>query len=172
MKAPLNQLMESWGLPEALSARTLERVESLWRDQLLSGYSTDPEEILKKGFPSTAEGIITARALPFHCLCPHHLTPAFGLVHLAYEPQGRIVGFGSLQHLLNALSRRLILQEQLTQELVEALEQHLGVRGAICSIEATHLCLILRGQGTQHSRIITRASLGSLKGRWALLEAQ
>ncbi|MBU0549997.1 GTP cyclohydrolase I [Myxococcota bacterium] len=148
---------------------TPDRVARLWREQLLSGYGQDPAEILSRAVIAQHEGVIAVSDIPFHCVCPHHLTPAFGRVHLAYAPQGRVVGFGALEALVTALSRRLILQEQLTAELADALMLHLDARGAACAIEATHFCMILRGREAHAARARTVVERGCLKGqphRW------
>lgn len=144
---------------------TPERVAELWRENLLVGERLDPAEALSERIPDTAGAVVTVTGLPFHSVCPHHLTPTFGEVHLAYEPDGEIVGLGALERLVVACSRRLVLQEQLTASLVDALMEHLGARGAACAVEGQHLCLILRGHEPRSARVTTRLARGSLAGR-------
>ena len=148
---------------------TPARVAALWRDNLLAGQRTSAAEALGEPSPDASGALITVTDIPFHSVCPHHLLPSFGVVHLAYEPNGQIVGFGALEKLVHALSRRLILQEALTAELADALMTHLGARGAACAIEATHLCLVLRGREPRTARAFTRLTRGTLDGRTDVL---
>lgn len=167
----IGQLLAALGLdaadPELRD--TPARVAELWRDNLLSGYRENPAAVLAERIPDTAGATVTVTHLPFHTVCPHHLTPSLGVVHLAYEPDGAIVGLGALERLVAALSRRLVLQEQLTADLADALMTHLGARGAACAIEAQHLCLILRGREPRSARVVTRVGRGTLAARTDVL---
>lgn len=145
--------------------RTPERVAALWRNNLLSGYSLDPRAELGEPIPDTAGAVVALTGIPFHSVCPHHLLPYSGEAHVAYAPAGQIVGFGGIERLVAALSRRLILQEDLTRAIVDALADHLGAAGAACAIEATHGCLILQGREPRSARCHTRFARGTLEGR-------
>lgn len=145
--------------------RTPERVRALWQGNLLSGEGVEPADILGRPLDASGEGEIILTHIPFHSVCPHHLLPYFGVVHLAYAPSGAIVGLGALERLITACSRRLILQETLTAKLVDALMDHLDARGAACAIEATHLCLILQGREPRAARVHTRLARGCFQGR-------
>ncbi|MFN3198665.1 MAG: GTP cyclohydrolase I [Bradymonadia bacterium] len=149
--------------------RTPERVTQLWRDNLLSGHRLDPREALGKPLDAEGEGVITLTGIPFHGMCPHHLLPYFGVAHVAYDPRKAIVGIGSLEHMVNACSRRMILQETLTKMVVDTLMTHLDAAGAACAIEATHLCMILQGREPRSARVHTRQAAGSLQGRHDIL---
>lgn len=157
--------------PDAELAGTPERVSALWRENLLSGYRVTPAEALGPTLTDTAGAVVTLTGIPFHGLCPHHLLPFHGVVHLAYEPDGRIVGLGRLERLVHCLSRRLVLQEALTGALVDALMTHLGARGAACAVDAEHLCLVLQGREPRGARLHTRLATGSLRGRADVLPA-
>lgn len=148
--------------------RTPERVAELWHSALLSG-DGDGARALSTRIPAPSRAVVTLTDLPFHCVCPHHLTPTFGRVHLAYEPGDWIVGLGALSDLVLAYSRRVVLQETLTEQLVGALMEHLGARGAACAIEAQHLCMSLRGRSPLESQVWTRIGKGSLKDRHDVL---
>ncbi len=150
--------------------RTPDRVAELWRDELLCG-DADGAKALSPRIAAPSQAVVTITDLPFQCVCPHHLTPTFGRVHMAFEPQSWIVGLGALSDLVRAFSRRLVLQETLTEELVEALMLHLGARGAACAIEAQHLCMSLRGRSPHESQVWTRISKGSLRDRSDVLPA-
>ncbi len=169
--SPVLALLGALGAPldDPELARTPERVAALWRDNLLAGQGVDPAELLADPIPDAGGAVITLTGLPFHCVCPHHLLPTYGVVHLAYEPDGAIVGFGAIERLVHALSRRLTLQETFTAALVDALMTHLGARGAAVAVEATHLCLILQGREPRTARVHTRLARGTLQGRSDIL---
>lgn len=152
-------------------AETPARVARLWQENLLAGRSADIAALLADALPDHSGATVTVTGLPFHAVCPHHLLPYYGVVHLAYAPEGAIIGFGRLEALVAALSRRLVLQEDLTRSVVDALMTHLGARGAACAIEATHLCLILQGREPRSARVHTRADAGSLVDRPEVLPA-
>ena len=146
--------------------QTPRRVAELWRRSLLGGYDADAATILTAGrLPTSGSAVVTLTGVPFHGVCPHHLMPYFGQVHLAYDPEGHIVGLGALERLVTALSRRLVLQETLCDAVVDALMAHLNARGAACCVEAQHLCLMLRGREPRSTRVYTRSVRGSLIGR-------
>jgi GTP cyclohydrolase IA len=145
------------------------RVAEFWRERLVSGYDADLEAVLADRIPESSGAVVTLSGIPFHGVCPHHLVPYFGEVHLAYDPAGEIVGLGALERLVAACSRRLVLQEPLTQRLVDALMSTLGARGAACAVEATHLCLVLRGREPRSARLHTRTAAGTLVGRHDIL---
>lgn len=144
------------------TAGTPARVAALWRENLLSGYAIDPAAALADPLDDPYGARVQVTGLPFHTVCPHHLTPSFGTVDLAYQPAGRIVGFGALERLVHALSRRLVLQEALTAQIADALIEHLGAAGAACRISATHLCLSLRGNEPHGARVVTHVRRGCL----------
>jgi len=159
-------LLEAFGLSDAPETEgTPARVARFWRESLVVGHRTDPIAALGRRIPVTTSTVVTLTDIPFHGMCPHHLVPYFGEVHLAYDPGDHIVGLGGLEALVAALSRRLVLQEQLCVDLLDALEAHLGARGAACAIEATHLCLILRGREPRRARVHTRLARGTLAHR-------
>ncbi len=148
---------------------TPDRVAEFWRERLVSGYDDDVETVLAERIPESSTAVVTLSGIPFHGVCPHHLVPYFGEVHLAYQPAGEIVGLGALERLVAACSRRLVLQEPLTQLLVDTLMGTLGAQGAACAVEATHLCLVLRGREPRSARLHTRTAAGTLTGRHDVL---
>lgn len=155
-------------------AGTPDRVAELWRGTLLSGYAADPAEILADRIPDEAGALVVITDIPFHCVCPHHLLPAIGHAHVAFDPDGHVVGFGQVEALVQACARRLVLQETLTAHIADALMTHLGARGAACAMSAQHLCLSLRGREPREARVHTRVERGTLVGcsglptaRWA-----
>lgn len=147
---------------------TPERVARMWHNKLLSGYEEKPEDILGERIPDRSGCVLSIQRIPFHGVCPHHLVPFFGEVDLSYVPDGQIVGLGALENLVACLSRRLILQEELTGQLVDALMEHLGARGAACRITAQHLCFMLRGREPRAAKVVTHAFRGSLEDNYTI----
>jgi GTP cyclohydrolase I len=165
--------LEALGLPDEVRLGpdlrgTPARVAEAWREDLLDGYRRDPAVILGETMPSTGRGLVAVTAIDFHSVCPHHLLPSRGLAHLAYLPGGRVVGFGQLARLVDALAHRLVLQEDLARHLVEALMLHLGARGAACVLEAEQMCLSVRGEKRARARAHTQCFAGALEEDGAL----
>lgn len=129
---------------------TPERVAKAWAEEFLDGYRTTPEEALGECFeaPHDNEGaLVVVTGLRFHSMCPHHLLPYAGTAHVAYVPNGRVVGFGRLSTLVDCFAHRLILQETLAHEVASALERVLQSPATACVIEAEQSCLRLRTGG-------------------------
>jgi GTP cyclohydrolase IA len=146
--------------------QTAERVARLWRTEFLAGYDMDPAEIL--GEPVLGEedpDVVVVGGLRFHSLCPHHLVPFRGVAHVAYLPQGKLVGFGRLADLVDCFTKRLTLQERATHQIAEALCQNLGARGAGCVIEAQQLCLAIPGEKHDQSGVVTSSFVGEMRER-------
>lgn len=141
-------------------ANTGNRVARLYADELLSGYGMDPAAILSGGTASSAPGLVVVRDIAASTTCPHHLMPASGVVHLGYQPGPRVVGFGALGRLVDCFSRRLALQEDLGQSLVDALVAHLGARGAGVVVDLDPSCMTARGERRHGARSVTSAYAG------------
>jgi GTP cyclohydrolase I len=146
--------------------QTAERVCQLWQTEFLAGYHLDPATIL--GEPVLGEAdpdVVVVRGLRFHSMCPHHLLPYRGVVHLAYLPQGKLVGFGRLADLVECFTKRLTLQERATHQIAEALCTGLDARGAGCVMEAEQLCLALPGERHDVSEVVTSSFVGEMRDR-------
>jgi GTP cyclohydrolase I len=148
--------------------RTPERVAGTWTDEILSGYRERPERILKTGFASHDRGMVVVRDIPFVSVCVHHLLPFRGTAHVAYLPDGRIVGLSKVARLVDALSRRLQLQERLTRQVTTALEDAIRPEGTACSMEAEHSCMTIRGVRKSGPRVVTTSYTGAFRRRPAL----
>lgn len=145
---------------------TPRRVATLWGDEFLSGYSMDPRQIL--GDPVLGESnpdAVFVLDLSFHALCPHHLVPYRGKAHVAYIPDGKLLGFGRIAQLVACFTQRLTLQERATHQVAQALLELLPARGAGCVMEAEQLCLALPGDRHETSRVLTSAFVGELVER-------
>jgi GTP cyclohydrolase I len=139
------------------------RVAKAWHDDLLTGYGQDPARILSSMKAASTEHLVAARDLEFTSICQDHLLPFQGRVHIAYAPAGRITGLSRLAHLVDCLSRRLQLQETLTRQIVDAVQEHLEPEGAACLIQATHMCMAMKGGHRGRSLITTAAFTGVYK---------
>jgi GTP cyclohydrolase I len=151
-------------LPEGDLEGTGERVADAWADDLLEGESIDAGAVLREGAidaGSVGGGLVVVRDLAITTMCPHHLLPAHGSGLIAYLPGDRLAGIGTLAHVLDALSRRLTLQERIGAELVALLTRELGARGALCRLSLTHSCLIARGERKAGAVVETLAVSGT-----------
>ena len=146
------QLMGDDPVREGL-LETPKRVLKSW-EHLFAGYKQSPIEILKEGFSEkeyALDGIIYLRDIEFFSTCEHHLLPFYGKAHVGYIPKmGRVVGISKLARLVDCFARRLQIQERIANQVVDSL-MDFGVAGAICIIEAKHLCIACRGVEKQHS---------------------
>ncbi|HET9982185.1 MAG TPA: GTP cyclohydrolase I FolE [Longimicrobiales bacterium] len=141
-------------------ARTPHRVaEALtW---LTRGYRQKVEEVVGGAlFEEAHESMVLVRDIELYSLCEHHLLPFFGKAHIAYVPDGRIVGLSKLPRIVDVFARRLQVQERLTDQIADAIEEVLRPRGVGVVIEASHLCMMMRGVEKQNSRTVTSAMRG------------
>jgi len=128
---------------------------------LTSGYESEPEDVVGNGiFSAEGEGVVLVRDVEFHSLCEHHLLPFFGRVHVAYLPGDKIIGLSKIPRIVDLFSRRLQVQERITEQVADALMQLLQPKGVLVLAEARHLCMAMRGVEKQHSATATRALRG------------
>ncbi len=140
--------------------RTPERLARAL-EYLTQGYQQDPAEILNGAvFDETYNEMLILKDIDFYSLCEHHILPFFGRAHIAYVPDGRIVGLSKLPRLVDLFSRRLQVQERLTNEIAAVIDKVLKPRGVAVVLEAQHLCMMMRGVQKQNSYAITSAMLG------------
>jgi GTP cyclohydrolase I len=168
LQAAIEALLRASGLDPADAdlIDTPARVARLWQTEFLAGYEMDPGTIL--GDPVVGEAdpdAVVVGGLRFHSMCPHHLVPYRGVAHVAYLPQGKLVGFGRLADLVECFTKRLTLQERATHQIAETLWKGLGARGAGCVIEAEQLCLALPGERHDQSGVVTSAFVGEMRER-------
>jgi GTP cyclohydrolase IA len=128
--------------------------------ELFSGYKTDPKSLFKCFDDPSYDQMVVLKDVEVHSFCEHHMLPFHGRAHVAYVPKGRVIGLSKLARLVEVFARRLQVQERLTQQVVQALNEGLGPLGAACVIEAKHHCVCARGVGKQHSTMITSALTG------------
>jgi GTP cyclohydrolase IA len=131
---------------------------------LTSGYNVDAAQVVGEAvFEEQHESMVVVRDIEMYSLCEHHMLPFFGKAHIAYIPDGRIVGLSKLPRLVEVFARRLQVQERLTEQIASALEETLEPRGVGVVIEAQHLCMMMRGVEKQNSRTITSALRGQFR---------
>ncbi len=142
---------------------TPSRVVKSWND-LFAGYKQSPAEILARDFDGSGyDEMVVLRDIELYSTCEHHMLPFYGRAHVAYIPGDRVVGLSKLARLVDCFARRMQIQEKLTREIAQAIEDHLKPKGVGVVIEAKHMCMIARGVGKQNSVMTTSALLGQFK---------
>jgi GTP cyclohydrolase I len=144
-------------------ARTPKRVEKALKF-LTSGYDADIDQILNGAlFSVDYNEMVIVRDIDFYSLCEHHLLPFFGKCHVAYIPNGRVIGLSKIPRLVDIFARRLQLQERMTNEIAETIRTKIEPLGVAVVCEGTHLCMAMRGVEKQNSYTITSAMLGAFR---------
>ncbi|NTU53428.1 MAG: GTP cyclohydrolase I FolE [Chlorobiaceae bacterium] len=139
---------------------TPERVAKSLRF-LTQGYRQDPEQMLNKAvFTESYDEMVLVRDIDIYSMCEHHMLPFFGKAHVAYIPDGKIVGLSKIPRVVEVFARRLQVQERLTQQIRDAIQHVLNPRGVAVVIEATHMCMVMRGVEKQNSVTTTSAMSG------------
>jgi GTP cyclohydrolase I len=131
---------------------------------LTKGYSEDPEALLKGAlFHEKYDEMVIVKDVEMFSLCEHHMLPFFGKVHVAYIPNGRVLGLSKIPRLVEVFSRRLQIQERLTTQIAETIQKVIEPQGVGVVIEARHLCMMMRGVEKQHSAAVTSSMLGCFR---------
>ncbi len=144
-------------------ARTPERVERSLKF-LTQGYKADIQKLFSGAkFVEPYDEMVLVKEIDFFSLCEHHLVPFFGKCHVAYIPDGKIVGLSKIPRLVDAFARRLQVQERLTCQIAEALQENLLPKGVAVVMEAQHLCVMMRGVEKQNTRMVTSSMLGTFR---------
>jgi GTP cyclohydrolase I len=142
---------------------TPKRVEQAFR-HFTSGYHADVEDVLNGAlFPIEYNEMVIVRDIDFYSLCEHHLLPFFGRCHVAYLPNKQIIGLSKLPRLVDIFSRRLQVQERLTQQIAETIQARIEPIGVAVVMEGHHLCMMMRGVEKQNTLAVTSAMLGAFK---------
>jgi GTP cyclohydrolase I len=131
--------------------------------ELMAGLRMDPRKHLRTVFNERYDEVVLLRDIEFHSLCEHHLLPFTGRAHVAYLPDGKVVGLSKLARLVEGYARRPQVQERLTTQIADALMEELNPLGAACVIEATHTCMTIRGVQKPGSVMVTSALRGVFK---------
>ena len=143
--------------------KTPERFEKALKF-LTSGYHQNVDHVLNGAtFSVTYDEMVVVKDIEFFSLCEHHLLPFFGKAHVAYLPTKRVLGLSKIARLVNMFARRLQIQERMTSQIAQAMEEKLAPQGVGVIIEARHLCMQMRGVEKQHGQAVTSAMLGAFR---------
>ena len=150
--------------PEGELAGTGERVAEAWAEDLIAGEAINAAALLRGGaldLDAVGSGLVLVRDLAVTTMCPHHLLPAHGTATVAYLPGPRVAGVGTIAHVVDALARRLTLQERIGDEVVALLVRELGAKGALCRLALSHACMTARGERKTGAIVETLAVAGT-----------
>jgi GTP cyclohydrolase IA len=133
-------------------------------EYLTSGYTQNIEKVLNGAiFEEKYDEMVLVKDIDFFSMCEHHLLPFFGRAHIAYIPNGKIVGLSKLPRIVDVFARRLQVQERMTREIADTIEKYLDPTGVAVVCEARHMCMMMRGVEKQNSVTVTSAMLGAFK---------
>jgi len=145
--------------------RTPERVDQALKF-LTSGYRTDVQKVLNGAlYEVKYDEMVVVRDIEFFSMCEHHLLPFFGKIHVAYIPRSRVIGLSKIPRIVDVFARRLQIQERLTQEVAQTINEVIAPVGVGVICEARHFCMMMRGVEKQHSGAMTSAMLGAFRSR-------
>jgi len=157
MERGIGLFLEGMGplVPPEVLRSTPRLVSEAWIHELLAGYGRGSEPLLVPLREKPPDSLIVVRGIRFASVCRHHLLPFQGTAAVGYLPARRLAGFSALARLVDALARRLQIQEDLSEEILDNLEEALAPRGAACLLEASHQCMTCRGAGQPDARVTT-----------------
>ncbi|HZT30513.1 MAG TPA: GTP cyclohydrolase I FolE [Bryobacteraceae bacterium] len=146
-------------------SRTPERVEKALR-YLTSGYNADVRRVINGAlFDVKYDEMVVMKDIEFFSLCEHHLLPFFGKVHVAYIPRNKVIGLSKIPRIVDVFARRLQIQERMTQQIAQTIQEIINPLGVGVICEARHFCMMMRGVEKQHSGAMTSAMLGAFRER-------
>lgn len=130
--------------------------------ELFSGYDQNPGEVLSKTFKEVGgyDDLVLVKGIPFYAHCEHHMVPFYGQAHIAYLPHDGVVGLSKLARLVEVFARRLQTQETMTAQIIDAINENLGPRGAAVMLEAEHMCMTMRGVKAHDVKTVTHRFTG------------
>jgi GTP cyclohydrolase I len=143
--------------------RTPERVAKAY-GELLSGYRTDPIELLNEAiFDVSYDEMVIVRDIEFYSLCEHHMLPFLGRAHVAYLPKGKVIGLSKIPRIVDMFARRLQVQERMTKQIADLVDELLHPKGVAVVIEGLHLCSVMRGVRKHDARMTTSSMSGAFR---------
>ena len=141
---------------------TPDRIARMY-GEICGGMEMDVKEILSKTFVTEKTEMVLEKDIVFYSMCEHHMLPFFGKVHIAYIPDGRIVGLSKLARCVEVYAKRLQIQERMTEQIAEAVMEHLSPKGVMVLTEAEHMCMTMRGIKKPGSKTVTYAVKGAFR---------
>ncbi len=143
---------------------TPDRIAKMYTNELFSGLGKDAKEILSKEFTTTHDtDVIVQKDIQFYSMCEHHFLPFYGKAHIAYIPNGKVVGLSKLARTVELYARKPQLQERLNFEIADALMKYLNTKGVMVVIEAEHMCMTMRGVEKPGAKTVTKVCLGEFE---------
>jgi GTP cyclohydrolase I len=143
--------------------RTPERVARMY-DELLAGYHTDPVQLINGAlFDVDYDEMVVVKDIDFSSLCEHHLLPFYGRAHVAYVPYGKVVGLSKIPRIVDMFARRLQVQERMTRQIADFIQEVLHPQGVAVVVEGTHMCSVMRGVKKSNATMTTSAMLGCFR---------
>ena len=147
--------------------RTPLRIASMY-DELLSGYNADPEKIVNNAlFHVAYDEMVLVRDIEFYSLCEHHMLPFMGRAHVAYIPNGKVIGLSKIPRIVDMFARRLQVQERMTRQIADFIHDLLNPQGVAVVVEGLHLCMMMRGIKKHNARMTTSAMHGAFRANLA-----
>jgi GTP cyclohydrolase I len=148
---------------------TPRRIAEMY-EEIFRGVEQDPLDLLRVGFDEEHREMVILRDIPFYSMCEHHFLPFYGMAHVGYIPKGRVVGISKIARVVEVLARRPQLQERLTSEIADTMNEALHPSGVGVVLEATHLCMTMRGVRKSGSLVVTSANRGGFRTNMATRE--
>jgi GTP cyclohydrolase I len=143
--------------------RTPERISRMF-DEILGGYKVDPVALVNEAlFEVEYDEMIVVKDIEFYSMCEHHMLPFFGKAHVAYVPRDKVIGLSKIPRIVEMFARRLQVQERMTQEIAQLLDDVLAPQGVGVVVEGAHMCSMMRGVRKENARMVTSAMLGNFK---------
>jgi GTP cyclohydrolase I len=148
--------------------KTPDRVARMYAE-ITAGYNTDPQKLINGAlFDVDYSEMVLVKDIEFYSMCEHHMLPFFGHAHVAYIPDGKVIGLSKIPRIVDMFARRLQVQERMTSEIAAFLDETLHPRGVAVIVEGQHMCAMMRGVKKSQTRMVTRAMLGAYKDDAAL----
>lgn len=143
--------------------RTPERVARA-SEEIFSGYTTDPDALINNAlFNVDYDQMVVVKDINFYSMCEHHILPFFGKAHVAYLPKGKVIGLSKIPRIVDMFARRLQVQERMTQQIATFIQETIQPLGVAVVIEASHLCMMMRGVRKEDATMTTSAMLGGFR---------
>ncbi len=140
-------------------------------EELFAGMDHEADEHLQKTFSTRTNGMVLVKDIRFYSMCEHHMMPFFGYAHIAYMPDGKVTGLSKLGRCVDTYARRLQIQENLTFQIMEAVDRVIKPKGVMVMLEAEHMCMAMRGIKKDSSKTVTTAACGCFEDDMLLRES-